>query len=300
MRRAPAAILLMAACSALRSLPGSDIASGALSREAERNRDRIARNLVGVVQSGEYKKKASFSMEQEFYLGKSVAADVVTRLGGRALPPGHAASRYLRDVGTVVALAAAELREQDDRPYPLKGYRFILVEASQVNAVGMPGGFVAVTSGAFRAVRGEDELAAVLAHEIAHIQKGHAIRPVEVAREQENLTSAMLAGTSPVVHTFFGKAVSAAADFVLDKGYGKANELEADAFAARILSRAGYDPAALSAFLSRLTGAAAEGGFFQRHPPAAERVAALAREGTASRAAAPERTARFGRVVSSL
>jgi predicted Zn-dependent protease len=239
-------------------------------------------------------------MEQEFYLGKSVAADVVTRLGGRALPPEHAASRYLRDVGTVVALAAAELREPDDRPYPLKGYRFIPVQSEQVNAVGMPGGFVAVTRGVFRAARSEDELAAVLAHEIAHVQKGHVMRPVEAAREQENLTSAMLAGTSPVVHAFFGKAVSAGADFVLDKGYGKANELEADAFATSILSRAGYDPAALRAFLSRLTGAAAEGGFFQRHPPAAERVAALAPDGTASRAAAPERTARFERAVGAL
>ncbi|HEU4381881.1 MAG TPA: hypothetical protein VFR85_00150, partial [Anaeromyxobacteraceae bacterium] len=51
--------------------------------------------------------------------------------------------------------------------------------------------------------------------------------------------------------------------------------------------RAGYDPRALQAFLSRLTGPAAQGGFFQRHPPAAERVAALARLGLPAPVADP-------------
>ncbi len=54
-----------------------------------------------------------------------------------------------------------------------------------------------------------------------------------------------------------------------------ANELEADAFAVRILETAGYDPDALRRFLSRLQGRAAEGGFFSRHPPASERLVAL-------------------------
>ncbi len=57
MRRASAVALLAvallaAACGALRGLPGSDVAANVLSREAERNRDQVARNLVGVVQSG--------------------------------------------------------------------------------------------------------------------------------------------------------------------------------------------------------------------------------------------------------
>jgi len=85
------------------------------------------------------------------------------------LRPGPAA-RYLRNVGTVPALAAAELHGGDDRPYPLKGYRFIVVDTPEVNAVGMPGGFIAVTAGALRSLQGEGELAAVLAHEVAHVQ----------------------------------------------------------------------------------------------------------------------------------
>ncbi len=293
-----AASLGLLACAQLRQLPGGRELEERARHEAQRSGEQVSKNLVHMVRSGEFSKSAAFDMEQEFWLGKSVAADVVARLGGPALPPSGPASRYLRDVGTVVAFMAAELRGPDHRPYPMKGYRFILVDAPHVNATGCPGGFVAVTSGMLAAARSEDEVAAVLAHEIAHVQLGHAMSPVEAARQQEHLTAEALRGTTPVIHAFFGKVVTAGADFVLDKGYGKSNELAADAFAARVLARAGYDPRALSAFLSRLTGPAAQGGFFQRHPPAAERVAALGKLGLAAPAADPAvRLARFQRAV---
>jgi predicted Zn-dependent protease len=151
-----------------------------------------------------------------------------------------------------------------------------------VNAAGAPGGFVSVTTGVLRAAASEDELAAVLAHEIAHVQLGHTMQPVEAARKQEQMTGVLLEGTSDLVHRFFGKVVDAGTDFVLDRGFGKKNELAADALAARILAAAGYDPGALAAFLSRLQGKAAAGGFLSRHPPASERVAALAAQPVAA------------------
>jgi len=295
-RAAPLALLaLLAGCSQLRQLPGGNLVAGL----AERNATVVGENLVRAVESGELGKTATFSMEQEHYLGKTVAASVIARLGGAALPPEHAASVYVRHVGTVLALAAAELRDDASRPYPLRGYRFIPVESSSVNAVGAPSGFVAVTTGLLRAVRSEDELAAVLAHEVAHVQLGHTMQPVEAARKQEQLTGVLLEGTSDLVHAFFGKVVSAGTDFVLDRGFGKKNELAADALAARILAEAGYDPGALSAFLGRLQGASARGGFFSRHPPARDRVAALASV-PALRAPSASRAARFSRAVGSL
>ena len=269
---AAALTAILAACAQL-NLPAS--AGQYVADRGKENARKVAENTVEAAATGKLTKSATFSMEQEFYLGKTITANVVARLGERGLPPEHPAARYLRDVGTVVALAAADGRAEDDRPYPFKGYRFLVVEAPQVNAVGAPGGFVVVTTGALRAVRSEDELAAIVAHEIAHVQRGHAMAPVERAREQEHITSTMLAGTDKVVHVFFGKVVTLGTDFVLDKGYGKANELEADAVARRTLERAGYDPNALGRFLSRLTGRAAEGGFFDRHPPAVDRVKAL-------------------------
>lgn len=269
------AALALGACAQLERMPGGAAATSFVKDRARDNAGKVADNTVNAVATGKLNKSSTFSMEQEFHLGRTVAANVLSRFGGRALPPDHPVALYVRDVGTVVALAAAEQRSPDDRPYPLRGFRFLVVDAPQVNAVGMPGGFVAVTTGALRAVQSEDELAAILAHEIAHVQRGHAMAPVENARQQEHITSTMLAGTDQVVHAFFGKVVTAGTDFVLDKGYGKSNELDADGFAFTALQRAGYDPRALERFLGRLEGKAAEGGFFSRHPPAEDRVSAL-------------------------
>jgi len=290
---AVAVTLVLSACSSLKGIPGASAAGDYLTQKGVQSATKVGENAVTGALTGEFDKTASFTMEQEFYLGKTIAATVVSRVSPTALPPDHPAARYLRDVGTVVALAAAEQRTATDRPYPLKGYRFILVESPQVNAVGMPGGFVLVTTGALRAVQGEDELAAILAHEVAHVQRGHVLWPVERAREQEHMTSTLLAGTDPLVHAFFGKVVTLGADFVLDRGYGKANELAADAFATRILAGAGYDPSALARVLGRLEGTAAQGGFFSRHPPAADRVAALSAESYARVDPPKARTARF-------
>jgi predicted Zn-dependent protease len=277
------ALLALAGCAELQEL---GVPTEYIKQRGRENLEKVGSNAVSAAAKGDLTRSATFSMEQEFHLGRTVAANVVSRLGGVALKPEHPAARYLRDVGTVLALAAAEQRRPEDRPYPLKGYRFIVVDSHQVNAVGMPGGFVVVTTGAMRASRSEDELAAIVAHEIAHVQRGHAISPVERARQQEHLTSTLLAGTDDVVHAFFGRVVTMGADFALDKGFGKAHELEADALAARVLEGAGYDPQALQRFLSRLQGKAAQGGFFSRHPPASERVAALAGHGELAAAAA--------------
>jgi predicted Zn-dependent protease len=278
----------------LRDVPGGQL----LGERLDQNAKVVGGNLFGMVASGEITKTAAFDMEQEHYLGKTVAASVLSRVGGAALPPEHPVSAYLREVGTLVAVTAAEYRTDDDRPYPLKGYRFIPVVSNQQNAVGSPGGFVVVTTGLLGALRSEDELAAILAHEVAHVQRGHTMQPVEAARRQEHLSEGLLKGTDSVVHAFFGKAVQAGTDFVLDRGFGKKNELAADAFAAKILDAAGYDPSALSGYLGRLAGKSASGGFFSRHPPAAERVKALS--AMPSRPPPEIRSARFERAMMAL
>src|SRR5512133_3364580 len=272
------AALSAAGCARLlRDVPGGQL----LGERLDQNAKVVGGNLFGMVASGEITKTAAFDMEQEHYLGKTVAASVLSRVGGAALPPEHPVSAYLREVGTLVAVTAAESRTEDDRPYPLKGYRFIAVVSNQQNAVGSPGGFVVITTGLLGALRSEDELAAILAHEVAHVQRGHTMQPVEAARRQEHLSEGLLKGTDSV-----------------DRAFGKKNELAADAFAAKILDAAGYDPSALSGYLGRLTGKSASGGFFSRHPPAAERVKALS--AVPSRPPPEIRSARFERAMMAL
>lgn len=288
------ALPLLGCAQLLRNVPGGELIGSRLDDNAK----VVGQNLVGMVASGEISQTAAFDMEQEHYLGKTVTASVFARLGGQALPPEHPVSIYLRDVGTLVAVTAAEDRGRDDRPYPLKGYRFIPVVSSTPNAVGSPGGFVVVTTGLLQTIKSEDELAAILAHEVAHVQRGHTMQPVEAARRQEHLAEGLLKGTDQVVHAFFGKAVQAGTDFVLDRGFGKKNELAADAFAARVLDAAGYDPSALRGYLDRLSGRAASGGFFSRHPAARDRSQALA--GAPSRPPPQVRIDRFEKAMMAL
>jgi beta-barrel assembly-enhancing protease len=290
------AVLAGPGCAAIRQLPGGDL----LADAAGQNARAVGQNALRAVASGELSKDATFTMEQEHYVGKTVAASVIARLGGDALAPEHPASLYVRRVGTMIALAAAELRAEDARPWPYAGFRFIPVASPQVNAVGAPGGFVAVTTGLLRAVRSEDELAAVLAHEVAHVALGHPMQPVEAARRQERLTGVLLDGTSDLVHAFFGKVVEAGTDVALDRGFGNRNELAADALAARILAEAGYDPGALAVFLGRLEGAAAKGGFLSRHPSAAERIRALGPLPAAAPPAPEPRRSRLAAAVAAL
>ena len=278
-----AGLLALAACADLAALPGGNLINDAV----DRNAGKVGDNLGNAVASGEFSKTSTYTMEQEYFLGKTVCASVLSRIGGEVLPPGHPASGYVRRVGTALAYAAAELRDEQSRPYPLKGFFFVPVTSKAVNAAGAPGGFVSVTTGVLKAAQSEDELAAVLAHEIAHVQLGHTMQPIEAARKQEQLTGTLLEGTDQVIHAFFGKVVDAGTDFVLDKGFGKKNELEADALAVQILASAGYEPTALAAFLGRLEGAASKGGFFSRHPPAAERVSALSKVEVVMPAVAP-------------
>jgi predicted Zn-dependent protease len=235
-----------------------------------------------------------FSMEQEYYIGRNIAANVLARLGpDRVLPDSHPLTVYVRKIAAMVAAGAEEKREKDDRPHPLRDYHIFVVDIPEVNAVGMPSGYLAITTGALKAAKSEDEIAAVLSHEVAHVQKGHCVGPIRIARKEAQISESALSGTSSVVHQLFTKVGKEVTDFALDKGFGNENELEADAWGARYLDAAAYDVQALSAFISRLPDA---GGFAKRHPRPVERVAALAKV-TASLGKhdpAP-RVARFGK-----
>src|SRR5512145_2258005 len=79
----------------LRDEPGGYL----IGQRLDRNAGVMGANLVDMVASGEITKTAAFDMEQEHYLGKTVAASVIARIEGEPLPPEHPVSRYVRQVG---------------------------------------------------------------------------------------------------------------------------------------------------------------------------------------------------------
>jgi predicted Zn-dependent protease len=225
--------------------------------------------------------------EEEYYVGRSVAAQVF----GRYRPlENRSANGYLNEVG-------GYLSKFSDRPETFAGYYFELVESPEINAFAAPGGFILVTSGLYRLVGTEDELAAVLAHEIGHVTLKHGLSAIRTA----NLTKAFtLIGQQALERSSQGRdlvALTDAFDASIDdivnmmvvSGYSRDQELAADREALQILRASGYDSAALGSMLEKLErhSGPSNTGFYKTHPPASVRLAAIrgALDGTSTSAA---------------
>lgn len=213
--------------------------------------------------------------EEEYYIGRAVAAQLLASyypVKNRRL------TQYLNQVGGYLA-------EFSGRPETFAGYHFQLITSDEVNAFAAPGGFILVTTGLFRLLESEDQLAAVLAHEIGHVNLLHGLGAIQ----QANLTQAYLLIGKAVVSEGAGSDIGALAgvfgasvDDIVSRmavsGYSREQEYAADRFAVELLYRSGYDPAALGEFLRTLAQRGGKGGFFSTHPPAAERLQRVEQE----------------------
>ncbi len=233
--------------------------------------------------------------EQEYYVGRSVATNILAKhdykyLDKAAIERGDLSgvTRYVNDVGNVVAAAAMETHRDGDRPAPIAGWHFVVVESDLINAFAAPGGFIFITTAAVKTARSEDELACVLAHEVAHVVRGHALGNIQKSRlagvSSDVLQAAGREALSPEqvnqLNGLLEGIIQDTLDALFVKGYSRDTEFEADRLGVEIAARAGYDPQAMTRFLQTLakeqdTG---KGGFFATHPAATDRLAKLANE----------------------
>ncbi|WP_018864907.1 M48 family metalloprotease [Thioalkalivibrio sp. ARh3] len=136
-------------------------------------------------------------------------------------------------------------------------FYFLTIDNGQVNAFAMPGGIIGVHSGLMLEVRDEAELAAVMAHEIAHVTQRHLARMFARGREVNFTTGlAILAGVlASMADPTLGSAIitgGVAGGIQQQINYTRANEAEADRAGMRILASADFDPNAMADFFERL------------------------------------------------
>jgi len=153
-------------------------------------------------------------------------------------------------------------------------YQFAVVRDGRVNAFAVPGGYVYVNSGLLASVKNEDELAAVLGHEVAHVHAHHAVRQQEATQA---LNYAALLGVLLSVVQPAAGALASAASSAVTLQYQRQFEQEADYLGARYLQSAGYDPRAMLDFFKQLsdtTRVASVGAppYLQSHPVTDERL----------------------------
>jgi predicted Zn-dependent protease len=234
--------------------------------------------------------KKDLTPENEYFLGRSVATKILANgnyqyRDQEGFQSGQLSgmTAYVNAVGNVVAYAAQDTPRKGDRPAPMTGWHFIVLDDDSLNGMSAPGGFVFITAGAVRLCESEDELAALLAHEVAHIVRGHAIGSIQKSRfssvTKEFLDSSVELSpeAEKAMTDVFGGSINDIVDGSLVKGYSKDTEFEADKVGLEILAQAGYDPRALIRLLGNLdhnqdTGT---GGFYATHPKASERIAKL-------------------------
>lgn len=134
----------------------------------------------------------------------------------------------------------------DAADQPNAQFTVTILDSSEVNAFALPGGYVYVTRGILALASDSSELAAVLAHEIAHVTLKHAR-----ARTNRLRTTAIV---DKVVTGVFGG--DAATDQASNRSrvslaaFSQQQELEADKEGVRIAGKAGYDPHAAARFLA--------------------------------------------------
>ena len=263
--------------------------------------DNIQRGFDMLSTSSDATEKAArpISDEEEYYLGRAVAARILETY---PLLKETKLTEYVNFIGAVLALHA-------EKPYTFGGYHFAILDTDEMNAFACPGGTIFVTKGMLKSAANEDELAAVLAHEIAHINHRDGISSIKKSRWSEAVTiigskAAQNYGPQELSRLtgIFEGSIDDIVKTLVVKGYSKSQEYEADKTSISYLVRTGYNPLALKDFLDRMVsrGTSSEGGITKTHPGTTDRIDNIRTEipkDTAASLPVSRRTDRFSAAV---
>jgi predicted Zn-dependent protease len=164
-------------------------------------------------------------------------------------------------------------------------WEFTVIEDKQANAFCLPGGKVGVYTGILPITRGDDGLAAVLAHEVAHAVARHGGERLSQQLAVQGLTlagtQALMAGRDPATVQLVGAALGVGAQVGVLLPWSRAQESEADRLGLIYMAKAGYHPLAARDLWIRMGEASGRGSgdvlsrFLSTHPSPADRIARI-------------------------
>lgn len=210
----------------------------------------------------------------------SLAADAYQQfLADAEVVTGTPAAQMVDRVGCRVRVAVEQYLRAHDMADRIEGYdwSFQLVENEAANAFAMPGGKVVVFTGMMDIIQGEAELAAVLAHEIAHVVAYHGNERMsqQLAAQFGGVALSELIGEdSSRAEQLLLTAYGAGAQVGVLLPYSRLHETEADRLGLLFMAEAGYDPRRAVDFWRRMQ---ARGGpqppeFLSTHPSHETRI----------------------------
>ncbi len=217
---------------------------------------------------------ATLSKSTEAQIGRSIMSQI--RAGGQLVEDPQI-TEYINDIGHRISAHAND----GDR-----NFTFFVIDDQNINAFALPGGYIGVHSGLLEATRSEDELAGVLAHEVAHVTQRHIARAVHANSRQSILNTAIMLGAiiAGVAGGASGDAISAAVAVAQGTAaqqqinFTRGNEYEADRVGITALAEAGFDPQGMGSFFEVISrgGGAPEyrvPEFLRTHPVTSARIA---------------------------
>lgn len=175
------------------------------------------------------------STQKEVELGRKIAQRVEEEL---PLLADASAQRRVKEIGERIAAVC-------DRQELV--YSFAVLDEESVNAFSLPGGYIYVHRGLIEKVKNDDELAGVIAHEVAHVTARHSVKRYESSLGLQLAQLATIVARQGQAARGVSVAMQAAR-----LAYARQDELEADRLAVKYLKAAGYDASAMLRFLETL------------------------------------------------
>ena len=125
---------------------------------------------------------AVLSKNDEAQLGRSIMRQI--RASGTVVEDPQI-NEYISEIGHRIA---SHINESE------RDFTFFVIDDDSINAFALPGGYIGIHSGLLKATRSEDELAGVMAHEIAHVTQRHIARALAAGKKQSLLSTAIMLG----------------------------------------------------------------------------------------------------------
>jgi predicted Zn-dependent protease len=234
--------------------------------------DQNTANAISQSSQAISKAAEEITPEQEYYIGRAVAANILSRY--RIWEGKPQLSAYVNRICNAIVI-------NSPRPDIYNGYHVMLLDSNEINAFATSGGHIFITRGLVNSAKSEDALAGVIAHEIAHIQLQHSIKAIRTSRITQALmvTGVSAAGAASGYNVneltdVFNESVGEIVSTMVNNGYSQNQEYEADNTALSLLAATGYNPSGLLDMLKELnkikTGSSS--GFGKTHPTPANRI----------------------------
>jgi len=211
--------------------------------------------------------KYYYTTDREVQLGRSIARSVEEKY---KLVSDPLISHRVEEIGKRI-VSVCDRKEID--------YTFKVIDDEEINAVSLPGGYVYVFKGLIDKVSNDDELAAVLAHEVGHIVARHSIKKLQAMMGYSifRILTAQIPNSTDI-----GATVDIAFTELM-LGYSREDELLADELGARYTKAAGYNPRAMISFLEKLQEInrrkpLQERSYFKTHPYVPDRIRVVKQE----------------------